>query len=145
MSSTLDPAHAIAYSTGSVFWSRPGVVDIMCKFQGLGRFPFDNLACPLELGGWIIGGGHQGITLSNGGYSFSTQEVTAGSSYQEYSIAGVNASVVLYTYECCPNDPYPVVTYTITLDRASFYYVSLVIVPIVCLTVLSFGVFFSLF
>lgn len=42
----------------------------------------DILKCGVEFGGWAMSGGYQGLTLLNGGYEFSTQESTAGSSYQ---------------------------------------------------------------
>ena len=55
----------------------------MCKFSGLVRFPFDHLVCGIEIGGWSWSGGYQGIALRDGiGYSFSSQELTQGTSYQ---------------------------------------------------------------
>ena len=68
-------------------------------------FPYDKMKCSLELGGFMIGGGQQGIGLIGEGYEFSSQEATAGASYTEYSIDRVNASLSTYFYECCPNDP----------------------------------------
>jgi hypothetical protein len=32
---TLDPAFAVVQSDGGVFFSRPGMLDVMCKFSGL--------------------------------------------------------------------------------------------------------------
>ena len=145
LGATLDPANAIVYSNGAVFYSRPGIIDVMCKFAGLAAFPFDELTCGIEVGGWIHGGGHQGITLMGDGYAFSSQEITAGSSYQEYSIKSVNATVNLYEYACCPSDPYPVVNYVITVQRAGVFYVLMFIVPSLLLTMLSFSVFFMSF
>ena len=50
-----------------------------CQFSGLVRFPYDNLVCGIEIGGWSWSGGYQGISLRGGtGYSFSTQELTQG-------------------------------------------------------------------
>ena len=142
---TLSPANAVVSSSGSVFWSRPGILDIMCKFSGLSKFPYDTLKCGMDVGGWIAGGGHQGITMYGGGYAFSSQEPTAGTSYQEYAVQQVNASVVLYSYACCPSDPYPVINYVIVISRASAYYFNLIMLPTVGLTLLSFGVFFMSF
>ena len=79
----LDPAHARVEHTGRVFLSRPGTLDVLCKFSGLVAFPFDVLKCKIEFGGWVWSGGHQGIVLHNGGYQFSQQEATSGSTYQE--------------------------------------------------------------
>ena len=91
---TLEPALALVSSDGDIFFSRPGMIDLMCKFTGLVAFPFDNLGCLFEVGGWSFGGGHQGLTLLNGGYELASQdeaaqEDSAGSSYQEYWISNV--------------------------------------------------------
>ena len=45
-----------------------------CQFSGLVRFPYDNLVCGIEIGGWSWSGGYQGISLRGGtGYSFRSQ------------------------------------------------------------------------
>jgi len=140
---TVDAAIATGSANGGLFWSRPGFLDVMCKFSGLVAFPFDRLKCSIEMGGWGWSGGYQGITLKDGkGYDFSNQEVTSGSSYQEYDIAEVNAKLVLYTYPAYPSEPWPIVLYTITLNRALFYYWLLILGPNMLLAVISFGVFF---
>ena len=67
---------------------------------------------------------------------------TAGSSYQEYSIAEVSVDVKTNFYDTFPSEPWTLVKYTVKLGRASFYYTLLIILPTVLLTYLSFGVFF---
>ena len=52
---TLDSAMASVSSSGSIFWSRPGMLDVMCKFSGLVAFPYDELSCPIEFGGASAG------------------------------------------------------------------------------------------
>ena len=49
----------------------------------------------------------------------------------------------LSEYACCPNDPYPYVTYVFTLERASNFYWIVIIAPTMVVTVLSFAVFFA--
>ena len=44
---TLDPINAIVWSSGRVFISRPGSLEVMCKFSGLVAFPFDELGCKI--------------------------------------------------------------------------------------------------
>lgn len=102
---TLEPSVARVQNDGSVFLSRPGVLSIMCKFSGLVAFPFDELICPFELGGWTYSGGQQGLSLRYGvGWAFSNQELTQGSSYQEYRILEVDANSAIYEYDCCPSE-----------------------------------------
>ena len=140
---TLDPALARVSSDGTVFYSRPGSLNVMCKFSGLVAFPFDTLKCTIEFGGWIISGGNQGIKLMGLGYQFSSQEATSGSSYQEYQISHVNATIVNYEYDCCPSEPWPVVLYTVSLGRASLFYFTVTIIPGILITLLSFAVFWT--
>ena len=142
---SLEPVQALVYSNGRVFWSRPGILDIMCKFSGLSAFPFDAMQCGIDVGGWMISGGYQGIELMGGGYQFSNQEPTAGTSYQEYSIRKVEAKIENYFYACCPSEPWPVINYVITLRRATQYYMSTILLPCITLTLLSFCVFWMSF
>ncbi|CAK9113986.1 Acetylcholine receptor subunit alpha-type acr-16 [Durusdinium trenchii] len=142
---SLDKSTAMVYSDGSVFWSRPGLLDSLCKFSGLVAFPFDKLKCAMEWGGWAFSDGFQGIGIQGEGYTFLNSEDTAGASYQEYSIKAVRVDVKTTFYEAVPEHPWTIVKYTIELNRASFYYDLLVILPTVLITYLSFGVFFMSF
>ena len=118
---TLDPSVAVVQSSGSVYFSRPGMLDVMCKFSGLAAFPYDVLKCGIEFGGWGLSGSYQGLELLDGGYSFSTQEATAGASYQEYSIAAVECSVDNFFYDSSANEPWPVIKYSVTLNHSDYY------------------------
>ena len=103
----------------------------MCKFSGLASFPFGTLACQIEFGGWHWSGGYQGINLREGptpGYELSVQEATSGSSYQEYTIKSVSVSRTNYEYESAPSEPWPIIIYTITLQRASSFYFGIIII-----------------
>ena len=140
---TLEPALARVQASGLVYWSRPGSLEIMCKFSGLSKFPRDELICKTEVGGWILSGGQQGIDLLDGGFAFSSQEATSGASYQENNIINVTAELRNYVYPCCPSEPYPLVLYTIKLSRASGFYFFTIILPGILITCLSFAVFWS--
>lgn len=150
--STLDPAIANVYSTGSIFWSRPGNLEVLCKFSGLVAFPFDDLRCAFEIGGWGLSGRYQGIQLKNAsqpskreglGWQFSNDEDTTGSTYQEYQIKHVTAKVKnLVYYEAGGPDAWPLATYTITLNRSAYFYYNAIIFPGFVFSLLSFAAFF---
>ena len=140
---TLEPSMATVQSDGTVFWSRPGSLYVMCKFAGLSNFPFDTLKCQLEVGGWALSGGQQGIELHNGGYAFSSQETTSGSSYQEMVISNVSVELRNYVYPDYPSEPWPVILYTVSLKRSSMFYAVAMILPGIVTTFLSFMVFFT--
>ena len=143
MADSLEPVYATVSSDGTVFFSRPGTLEVMCKFSGLVAFPYDKLKCQIEFGGWALGGGQMGIQLQDDGYQFSNQEATSGSSYTEYTINAVDVKYFNYAYDCCPNDPWPVALYTITLNRAGAFYLLIVIFPGIAITLCAFAVFWS--
>ena len=63
LASTLSRAPASVVNDGSVFWSRPGNMEVLCKFSGLVAFPFDDLNCTFRVGGWVLSDYHQGIVF----------------------------------------------------------------------------------
>ena len=77
---TLEPQVATVSASGSVYYSRPGMLSLMCKYSGLVAFPRDTLKCQTEFGGWLMGAGHQGLVPKGGGFSFSQQEDVSGTS-----------------------------------------------------------------
>ena len=152
ISSTLEPSIALVSSDGSVYWSRPGTLDVLCKYRGLNSFPFHNwLGCPIDFGGWMISGTYQGIELLDGGSelydSEAGSEESAGSSYSEWSVGNMTAKVEPRIYPCCPNEPWPVVSYHITLSRASgtrwFYIMHLIVPSIIFATLALLACFLS--
>ena len=137
---TLDPATAMVSPTGDIFWSRPGVLEVLCRFSGLVAFPFDQPSCSIEFGGWSLSGVYQGLMLKDLGWADGTQEATAGSSYQEYQLK--NVTVVFNNFDYEVGDGWPVVRYDIVLSRQDVYHQLLILVPGILLTTLSQTVFF---
>ena len=54
MGLTLEDAAASVSSDGSIFWSRPGQLKVICRFSGLVAFPRDTLSCPMEFSSWEL-------------------------------------------------------------------------------------------
>ena len=54
---TMESVQARVGSDGDVFWSRPGTLDLLCRFSGFVAFPFDELSCAAEIGGWTLSDG----------------------------------------------------------------------------------------
>ena len=142
LADTFELGVATVQHTGHVAWSRPGVLDIMCKFSGLVAFPFDTLECGLDMGGWMISGAQQGIRLRGFGYDFRTDEATAGTSYQEFSIKEVEVDLKNFEYAMSPLENWPVVHYQLKLERAIAFYVYVMLFPSIMLTAACFAVLF---
>ena len=144
----LEPAAATVYSSGDVFWSRPGTLEVLCRFSGLVMFPFDTLSCPIEIGGWAHSGLVQGVLPSPSGCvtsATSTEEV-AQNSYSEFWIKHTECSAHIYEYESYPGEFWPVLRFRVYLGRATMhYYAAFYVFPAGMLTVLSFSVFFLSF
>ena len=146
---TLDASLATVSPSGRIFWSRPGVLEVLCRFSGLVAFPFDTLKCSIEIGGWALSGAYQDVSLRDGvGWTDGTQEATAGSSYQEFVISDVSTSVTAFEYASDENEaskatePWPNIRYDITLRRSSLYHQLLILAPGIILTSLALTVFF---
>ena len=72
-----------------------GILDILCKFRGLNAFPFHReLRCPIDVGGWMLSGTFQGISLLDGGstvYDSVANEDSSGSSCAARSSGAIMA------------------------------------------------------
>ena len=102
----LDPATALVYSSGEVFWSRPGSLTFLCRYSGLMMFPREtSISCPIEVGGWLRSGGFQGVypfekvdpetnKTVNDAAEISLTEETALYSYQQYQIDKIDVDNV---------------------------------------------------
>lgn len=146
MDSSFDGALAEVSSSGEVKWSRPGTLQVMCRLSGLAMFPYDQLSCPLEIGGWMMGGEVQGLTSHESGcVSLAATEEVSLASYQEMNFQRVECSEHTYIYPTLPSDPFPVLKYRIYVSRASSYYSLSLLIPTALITLISFAVFYMSF
>jgi hypothetical protein len=138
---TLENGATWVYSDGSVFQSRPGIIEVNCRFTGLVNFPYDELTCPFDVGGWDYGDNVQNLTFFDaGGMTLETSMETAGTSYQEYRITGYSTERQTFKYLCCP-EPYSNLVFRISFSRPHLYYFWAIEFPGFLLTLVSFAVF----
>eukprot|EP00746_Dinoflagellata_sp_MGD_P126372 gnl/MRDRNA2_/MRDRNA2_61232_c0_seq1.p1 gnl/MRDRNA2_/MRDRNA2_61232_c0~~gnl/MRDRNA2_/MRDRNA2_61232_c0_seq1.p1 ORF type:complete len:684 (+),score=135.99 gnl/MRDRNA2_/MRDRNA2_61232_c0_seq1:44-2095(+) len=133
---------------GGVFWSRPGLLKAMCKFDGLSMFPNDMIRCDLEFAAWTIDGRFQDIAVpeANGGITWigdpnsqAVAGITAGASkFQDYMIQNITSTRLSVFYDCCPQAPFPEIIFRVEIKRANTYYFFKLILPGIGLTLLSF-------
>lgn len=157
-----EPALPNVYSDGTVFLSRPGTLEVLCKYSGLVAFPFDTLKCQFDIGGWSLDARFQGIVPfvdSNGdgcgaGFVELAYETpircrpsrsggvseTVGDSYNEFRVIAVETLSQSLLYPSSQH-PYPLIAYKASLERSSNFYILVVIVPDIVLTLLTFSLF----
>lgn len=130
-------------ANGLVTWSRPGMLDVMCKFSGLVMFPRDELQCGIDMGSWTLTNSYQDIRLWDDGYIFSHTEDTSGTTYQEFSIhrIQVDRKILFYDVAFEQDERWSVIHYQITLRRAFDFYIHVLVWPAVLITLSSFCVF----
>lgn len=147
MSDTLEKQLAMVDSNGVVWWSRPGMLEVMCKFAGLVNFPHDEISCPIDLGGFAISGAQQDIVMMDDGVTFyegnQSRLYSHGSSYTQWSVTDQSAWIGNLTYPCCPEEVWPTMHIYLSLKRnGGLFYFTTLYFPSVTTSVLAMGVFF---
>lgn len=128
---------------GYVFFSRPGLIRALCKFEGVLMFPYDTLLCQLEFAAFLLDGRVQDIvggaaTWVDSPDSTSISGITAGSSFQDYGIMAISSQRWVAFYACCPSSPYPEIIYTVKFKRSASYYVLRLVIPAMVLATVGF-------
>jgi len=128
--------------TGEIFWSRPGHLRPVCKFEGLENFPFDNLVCQVELGSWAYSGKFLRPKLFDGsGFSIGGSD-TSGEAFSEFRLDNVSAEVIVYPpYPTDPLSDWPVLMYKISFHRSWQPYIRGYLISQIIFNVIGFACF----
>ncbi|XP_013415847.2 acetylcholine receptor subunit alpha-like 1 [Lingula anatina] len=136
---------ATVYSHGRVKWEPPAIYKSYCPIN-VEFFPFDEQNCHLKFSSWTYDGFQvdlkhrehpdikDDVRVENG------IDVSAYSRSVEWDLMDVPFSRNTKYYSCCP-EPYPSITYNITIRRKTLFYTVNLIIPCVAisfLTVLTF-------
>ncbi|BFZ02073.1 hypothetical protein BsWGS_05112 [Bradybaena similaris] len=145
---------AIIYSSGKIVWEPPAIYKSYCPID-VEYFPFDIQECFLKISSWTYHGNELDLQhLCNGTIIYPEADpkkepeiiiprgIDLTDYYQnvEWDILNVTAHRRVKFYPCCP-EPYPDITFNITLRRRTLFYTLNLIMPCVsisCLTVLVF-------
>ncbi|XP_063105914.1 neuronal acetylcholine receptor subunit alpha-7 isoform X1 [Cavia porcellus] len=124
--------NVLVNSSGHCQYLPPGIFKSTCYID-VRWFPFDVQQCKLKFGSW-----------SYGGWSLDLQMQEADiSSYipnGEWDLVGIPGKRSEKFYECC-KEPYPDVTYTVTMRRRTLYYGLNLLIPCVLISALALLVF----
>lgn len=135
---------ATLHYDGKVLWEPPAIYKSSCTID-VEFFPFDEQLCKMKFGSWTYDG-FQVDLLHYEQRKDSANFIPIGIDLREYyrsvewDIMSVPARRNVKTYPCCP-EPYPDITFNITIRRKTLFYTVNLIVPCVgisFLTVLTF-------
>ncbi|WAQ98329.1 ACH4-like protein [Mya arenaria] len=139
---------ATVFHTGLIVWEPPAIYKTYCPIN-VEFFPFDQQECFMKFGVWTYDGHEvdlqhvwedRGVMVGN--QIVIPHGVDLCDYYQnvEWDIINVTARRKEKYYPCCP-EPFPDITFNITIRRRTLFYTINLIMPCVaisCLTVLVF-------
>ena len=120
--SELNAGRVKIYNDGYILWSRPGIIKSTCTFN-LTSFPYDEQYCSLKFGSWSYHGDE--INLNPGTPAIDISELQPN---QEWDLVNHTFEKNVKYYTCCP-EPYPDVTFNITLRRRPGFYNTNILLP----------------
>jgi len=140
--------HVQLHSTGKVEWDAPTVYISSCDIA-MEYFPFDEQTCKFKIGSWTYDGNqvdynHMRFEL---GEMKEADLVEDAIDLSEYASSGAwdlmktTAIKTYFYYPCCP-EPYPDITYYITIRRKTLYYAVNLIIPCIGIALLTSLVFY---
>ncbi|KAI6217845.1 Acetylcholine receptor subunit alpha-type acr-16 [Aphelenchoides fujianensis] len=110
------PTNLIVYSNGDISWVPPGIFKISCKID-IRWFPMDSQKCFFKFGSWTYAGSKLDLQPAKGGFDIS-EYMTNG----EWALPMTTVSRSEKFYDCCPDEPYPDVTFYLHMKRRTLYY-----------------------
>ncbi|XP_060531973.1 acetylcholine receptor subunit alpha-type acr-16-like [Cylas formicarius] len=128
--------HCIVYDNGEVLWVPPVQFSVLCNLN-LKYWPFDTQECKMKFGSWTYNGDQIDIDLMN---NKTEVELAFIIENNEWEITKTSLVRNVTYYSCCES-PYPDITISLMLKRASPSYKTIIVTPafvIIILTLLCF-------
>ena len=122
---------------GSVRWIPPAIYRSSCQID-MRNFPFDEQTCHFKFGSWTYDGTKLDLMFYEGLADVDTREYIDSS---EWDILRTSARHHVRYYPCCDDEPYPDLTFNLTLRRRTAFYVYVLILPSVLLSSLTLVLF----
>ncbi|KAK3605661.1 hypothetical protein CHS0354_032618 [Potamilus streckersoni] len=139
---------ATLHQNGLVVWEPPAIYKSSCTID-VEFFPFDIQRCSLKFGSWTYDGNEVDLVhiCANKNSSDYGRHIEMGIDlrdfYQsnEWDILNATAQKNIKRYLCCP-EPYPDITFNITIRRKTLFHTVNLIIPCVSISFLSVLVFY---
>ncbi|KAH7985080.1 hypothetical protein HPB49_026616 [Dermacentor silvarum] len=135
---------AILHSDGLVIWKPPAIYKSSCEID-VQYFPFDQQTCFMKFGSWTYDG--YTVDLKHKHQRDDSNDIAVGIDLSEFylsvewDIMAVPARRKEKFYSCC-EEPFPDITFNITLRRKTLFYTVNLIIPCVAISFLSVLVFY---
>ncbi|KFM77607.1 Acetylcholine receptor subunit alpha-like 1, partial [Stegodyphus mimosarum] len=135
---------AILHFDGQVIWKPPAIYKSSCGID-VEYFPFDEQTCFMKFGSWTYDG--YTVDLKHKYQTADSNKIPMGIDLSEFylsvewDIMAVPAVRTEKFYSCC-EEPYPDITFNITLRRKTLFYTVNLIIPCVFISFLSVLVFY---
>ena len=133
--------------SGKVRWEPPSIYKSACSIN-VEFFPFDEQLCLLKFGSWTYDGfqvdiEHVGLKERQEDTDPIIDGIDLTNFYRsvEWDILGVPARKNVIFYPCC-SEPYPDLTFNITMRRKTLFYTVNLIIPCVAISFLTVLVFY---
>ena len=126
----------VEYS-GMVRWVPPAIYKSSCQID-MRDFPFDEQTCMFKFGSWAYNGNKLTLAFNEGLVDLDMREFVQSS---EWDVMHTSAEKHVRIYPCCPNEPYPDLTFYLTLKRRTAFYFYVLILPSVLLSSLTLVLF----
>ena len=123
--------------TGVVRWVPPAIYKSSCQID-MRDFPFDEQTCMFKFGSWAYNGNKLTLAFNEGLVDLDMREFVESS---EWDVMHTSAEKHVRVYPCCPDEPYPDLTFYLTLRRRTAFYVYVLILPSVLLSSLTLVLF----
>ncbi|CAL8388750.1 unnamed protein product [Arctogadus glacialis] len=124
--------NVLVNSSGACQYIPPGILKSTCYID-VRWFPFDVQKCDLKFGSWT----HNGWLLD---LQMMDVDISTYIPNGEWDLVGVPAKRNELYYDCC-KEPYPDVTFTVTMRRRTLYYGLNLLIPCVLISGLALLVF----
>ncbi|NXI27068.1 ACHA7 protein, partial [Sterrhoptilus dennistouni] len=124
--------NVLVNSSGHCQYLPPGIFKSSCYID-VRWFPFDVQKCNLKFGSWTYGGWSLDLQMQEA-------DISGYISNGEWDLVGVPGKRTESFYECC-KEPYPDVTFTVTMRRRTLYYGLNLLIPCVLISALALLVF----
>uniref|UniRef100_A0A8D1M2I6 Cholinergic receptor nicotinic alpha 7 subunit n=1 Tax=Sus scrofa TaxID=9823 RepID=A0A8D1M2I6_PIG len=124
--------NVLVNSSGHCQYLPPGIFKSSCYID-VRWFPFDVQQCKLKFGSWSYGGWSLDLQMQEA-------DISGYIPNGEWDLVGIPGKRNEKFYECC-KEPYPDVTFTVTIRRRTLYYGLNLLIPCVLISALALLVF----